>query len=53
MYSIRRVYKTKPGKTREAALLLKEIADIYTEAAKRKKLKFSTMEELFRGLKKS
>ena len=37
MYSIRRVYKTKPGKAREAALLLREIADIYTEAGQREK----------------
>ena len=37
MYSIRRVYKTKIGKPREAALLLREIADIYTKAGQRDK----------------
>ena len=37
MYSIRRVYKTKRGKARDAARLLREIADIYTEAGQREK----------------
>ncbi|MAU24639.1 MAG: hypothetical protein ACJ0J5_05740 [Dehalococcoidia bacterium] len=37
MYSIRRVYKTKIGKAREAALLLREISDVYTDAGQRNK----------------
>jgi hypothetical protein len=37
MYTIRRVYKAKSGQARNAALLLREIADIYTESGQRSK----------------
>ena len=37
MYVIRRVYKAKPGQARKAALLLRKIADGYTEAGQRSK----------------
>ena len=35
MYIIRRTYKTKTGQARKAALLLKKIANIYTESGQR------------------
>ena len=35
MYIIRRTYKTKLGQARKAALLLREIADIYTKSGQR------------------
>ena len=35
MYSVRRTYKAKPGQARQAALLLRKIADIYTESGQR------------------
>ena len=35
MYIIRRTYKAKIGEARNAALLLRRIADIYTEAGQR------------------
>ena len=37
MYIIRRTYKAKIGEARNAALLLRRIADIYTEAGQRAK----------------
>ena len=37
MYVIRRTYKAKPGQARKAALLLRKIADVYTEAGQRSK----------------
>ena len=37
MYIIRRTYKAKIGEARNAALLLRRIADIYTEAGQRTK----------------
>ncbi len=37
MYVVRRTYKAKPGQTRKAALLLRRIADIYTESGQRTK----------------
>ena len=37
MYIIRRTYKAKIGEARNAALLLRRIADIYTEAGQRPK----------------
>ena len=37
MYIIRRTYKAKIGEARNAALLLRRIADIYTEAGQRNK----------------
>ena len=35
MYIIRRTYKAKTGQARKAALLLKKIANIYTESGQR------------------
>jgi hypothetical protein len=37
MYIIRRTYKAKIGEARNAALLLRRIADIYTESGQRTK----------------
>ena len=35
MYVIRRTYKVKPGQARNAALLLRQVADIYSQAGQR------------------
>ena len=36
MYVIRRTYRVKPGQARKGALLLREIANIYTESGQRR-----------------
>ena len=46
MYVIRRTYKVKPGQARNAALLLREVADITLKQAKGLKVLFTITEDL-------